>query len=87
MGAPVSRIVELALVLEAQIFVVGGEVSFGVLAAEGELTNIRQMLFAGIAREVPLALASAWLSARALLQRAGNGQREETGARAIAPDA
>ena len=42
------RIVELALVLEGKILVVGGEIGFGVLAAEGELANVRQVRFAGI---------------------------------------
>jgi hypothetical protein len=42
-----ARIEKLALVLEAQIFVVRREVSFGALSAESKLADIRQMLFAG----------------------------------------
>jgi hypothetical protein len=42
-----ARIEKLALVLEAQIFVVRGEIGFGALPAEGKLADIRQMLFAG----------------------------------------
>ena len=34
----------LALMLEAQHLVVGGEVGFGVLSAEGELADVAQML-------------------------------------------
>ena len=52
------RIVELPLVLENQRFVIGGKIGFGILAAECDLANVGQMLFAGIARE-PAALSDA----------------------------
>ena len=54
-------IVELSLMLKAEIFVVGGEIGFGALAAEGELANVARGAFrrdtseAGMAADGPLA--------------------------------
>jgi hypothetical protein len=45
-----ARIEELALMLERQILIIGREVGLGTLAAEGELPDVREMLFAGVGK-------------------------------------
>src|SRR5262249_3682582 len=67
-------IVELALVLEGEVFVVDGEVSFGVLSAEGELANVFQMLFIG---KGEAGLVFCWRVRRGLRRRGSAVVRDE----------
>ena len=78
-GAWVRGSIELALMLERQILIVGREVSFGTLAAEGKLANMREMFLAGIGQRNGAGMA--WRFGTLLCAKTDKTAQKQTGRR------